>query len=122
MPISGIDHTPGPLAPDPSSKHVVESRDLALNPIAKPSGADHRLSPLRDRVEISEEARTLSSQSIGPVGAPSDVGQIDGVNVAITAERVQSILQRLQDGFYDHPQVQGQVAERALPDVQSTLT
>jgi len=121
MPINGINHSPGPLALDPNPKHGGESRDLWLDPAARTAGADQHSSPQRDRVEISLEARSLLSRSNAGVGGQSDVGQIDGATGEIMAERMQRVLKRLRDGFYDHPRVQGQVAEQLLPDIQPTL-
>lgn len=53
-----------------------------------------------DQVQLSEEARAAARADTGDSAS------------GLSAERLQEILKRLSSGYYDSPQVRGQVAQR----------
>lgn len=65
-----------------------------------------------DRVEISPEARALAAQSSADIGTPP-------TEHTLSTDQMHRVLDRLASGFYDQPEVQDVVAQRAAIDLQN---
>lgn len=122
MSINGIEQSGVPLGPDPLRTHQAKRGSESPAPDAH-SAQSARPSGAQDRVEISDAARSLSGAH-GAEGAHATRAAQPSAPVSetITADRVRTILARVNDSFYDRPETQREVAKKLLPDLRSLTT
>jgi hypothetical protein len=118
MSVNGIEQSGVPGGPDPLRTHQVArgTEPSIRDAQAQPS----RPAPAQDRVEISDAARSLSG-----AGGPEASHAVRGTTASaetITADRVRTILARVNEGFYDRPEQQREIAQKLLPDLRQLTT
>jgi hypothetical protein len=72
--------------------------------------ADAHPLPAGDSVELSSASRGMAERTAGGREIPQ--GHLPG-------DRMQAILRRLADGFYDRPEVRDELARRMGPDLHT---
>ncbi len=113
MSINGIDGAGGSMGSGPIRSGKAQEADGISS--GSNHGSNGRTASTGDRVEISATARALSAVEISPNSEVGPAAQNDG----LSAERIQAVLTRVQDGFYDSPQVQEATAQSLLSDLQT---
>ena len=88
-----------------------EHSPVTENERAEQPGREQVAAARSDSVELSEAARALAN------GGVEATGKVEGST--LSPDRLRTISERINSGFYDRPEIQNQIADKIAQDIRA---